>query len=78
MLRGLNQPDLVACCRLSRMATHTVLRPCHLLETAQLNQGMHVQTFHQTVEFDGLWLDMNEVSNYCTGDVCQVPSEHPP
>ena len=35
----------------------------------------HVQNFHKLVEFDGLWLDMDEVSNYCTGDVCQNPGE---
>ena len=34
-----------------------------------------VQNFYQDVEFDGLWLDMDEVSNYCTGDVCQNPGE---
>ena len=36
-----------------------------------------MQNFHQLVEFDGLWLDMDEVSNYCTGDVCQNPGEIP-
>ena len=36
-----------------------------------------MQAFHQVMEFDGLWLDMNEVSNYCTGDVCEVPGEPP-
>ena len=34
-----------------------------------------MQNFHKLVEFDGLWLDMDEVSNYCTGDVCQNPGE---
>ena len=32
-----------------------------------------MQMFHEMVPFDGLWLDMDEVSNYCTGDVCQNP-----
>lgn len=26
--------------------------------------------FHQKMPFDGLWIDMNEASNFCTGDVC--------
>eukprot|EP00117_Sycon_ciliatum_P005047 scpid16314/ scgid9155/ Sucrase-isomaltase, intestinal; Sucrase; Isomaltase len=36
-------------------------------------------SFHEEINFDGIWLDMNEVSNFCTGacipeDV--VPAEH--
>ncbi|KAL0022358.1 hypothetical protein WJX77_003500 [Trebouxia sp. C0004] len=34
-----------------------------------------VQAFHQVAAFDGLWIDMNEASNFCTGDVCHMPSQ---
>ena len=27
--------------------------------------------WHDKAEFDGLWIDMNEASNFCTGQVCQ-------
>ena len=31
--------------------------------------------FRQLAQWDGLWIDMNEVSNFCTGDVCsRVPA----
>ncbi|CAL8465181.1 g4716 [Coccomyxa elongata] len=29
-----------------------------------------LQAFHHELPFDGLWIDMNEASNFCTGDVC--------
>jgi alpha-glucosidase (family GH31 glycosyl hydrolase) len=33
--------------------------------TAQL------KNWHDIAEFDGVWVDMNEVSNFCTGQICE-------
>lgn len=29
-----------------------------------------MQAFYNQLPFDGIWIDMNEPSNFCTGDVC--------
>ena len=34
-----------------------------------------VADFHEKVPFDGLWVDMNEASNFCTGHVCEMPPD---
>lgn len=34
------------------------------------------QEFHKQMPFDGIWEDMNELSNFCTGDVCEVRKMH--
>lgn len=33
-----------------------------------------LQDFHKLAEYDGLWIDMNEASNFCTGEICHLPS----
>lgn len=35
--------------------------------------GQQLQAFHEMVPYDGLWIDMDEASNFCTGDVCHMP-----
>lgn len=34
-----------------------------------------IADFHQTIPFDGLWIDMNEASNFCTGITCTLPTD---
>ncbi|KAH0938178.1 hypothetical protein HID58_005639 [Brassica napus] len=34
--------------------------------------GEEIRRFHELVPIDGLWIDMNEVSNFCTG-LCTIP-----
>ena len=35
-----------------------------------------LQDFHRLLPFDGLWIDMNEAANFCTGEVCTLPPTH--
>ena len=51
-------------------ATHF---PDFLSKTGVKYWGQQLQAFHDLVPYDGLWIDMDEVSNFCTGDVCHMP-----
>ncbi|GAM26216.1 hypothetical protein SAMD00019534_093910 [Acytostelium subglobosum LB1] len=37
--------------------------------TTHFWQGQ-LAAFHDMVQYDGIWIDMNEVSSFCNGDVC--------
>ncbi|CAM6090883.1 unnamed protein product [Calypogeia fissa] len=34
--------------------------------------GTEIKLFHQKIPFDGIWCDMNEASNFCTGPSCYL------
>lgn len=34
-----------------------------------------IRAFNTKVPLDGIWIDMNEPDNYCSGDVCYDPGK---
>jgi alpha-D-xyloside xylohydrolase len=46
------------------------LFPDFLAPRARRFFAAQIQAFYELAPFSGLWLDMNEPSNFCTGDVC--------
>lgn len=36
-----------------------------------------ISNFFKVVPFDGLWIDMNEISNFCSGISCTLPLDSP-
>jgi alpha-glucosidase (family GH31 glycosyl hydrolase) len=57
--------------------------PTHFPDWFQPNSTeywtMQLKKWHSLAAFDGVWVDMNEVSNFCTGQVCsnQDPANCP-
>lgn len=36
-----------------------------------------VQSLHNQLPLDGLWIDLAEPSSFCSGDICELPGEWP-
>ncbi len=52
--------------------------PDFLHPNASAYWGEQLAAFHERVPFDGVWLDMNEPSNFCDGDCTPCASHAPP
>ncbi|KDD75361.1 glycosyl hydrolase [Helicosporidium sp. ATCC 50920] len=54
--------------------------PCHFPDFAHPPTQQYftdaLAEHHKNLDFDGIWIDMDEASNFCTGDVC-VPRSSP-
>lgn len=37
-----------------------------------------IRAFNEKLPVDGIWIDMNEADNYCSGDVCYDPGRLQP
>lgn len=72
---GRDQPiSLISCIQTHRYAQLLHIA-CSLLISEQAYWTEQLQAFHELAAVDGIWIDMNEVSNFCnsdgTGQVCQ-------
>ena len=52
-------------------ATHF---PDFLHSSIQAYWEEQLRAFHSLLAYDGIWIDMNEASNFCSGEVCQFPN----
>lgn len=50
-----------------------VVYPSYLGDTAAAWLKSQMKNMYDQVPFDGMWLDMSEAANFCSGMVCEVP-----
>ncbi len=62
---------LRCCCVLPQVWPGATHFPDFLSNATAEWWGRWLEDMHRRVPFSGLWLDMNEVSNFCTGEVCE-------
>ncbi|RMZ57650.1 hypothetical protein APUTEX25_001850, partial [Auxenochlorella protothecoides] len=53
--------------------------PCHFLDYLLPRTAAYweeeLAAHHNILPWDGIWIDMNEISNFCTGDLCRLKPE---
>ena len=57
-------------CVLLQLWPGTVQWPDYMAPAAVAWYTQQLRAFYDEVPLDGVWIDMDEPSNFCTGDVC--------